>query len=101
MKKVKTLKDAIEIIMAQPPELHYPAYFANLLREADVPGKNVGEIPSKREQALRLLAEWAVECGFGYDNFPEEYERYKDEVKDMNYVDGMIHIAERVIEDGE
>lgn len=42
--KLKTLKDAIALIMAQPPELHYPAYFADLLRQADVPDKNVGDL---------------------------------------------------------
>ncbi len=53
---------------------------------------------SKREKALLLLLEWAEECGFGYDNFPEEYERYKDEICDMGYLEGMIYIAEREIE---
>jgi hypothetical protein len=47
--------------------------------------------------ALRLLIEWAEECDFGYDNFPEEYERYKDEIKDIGYIEGMIHIAKRVL----
>ena len=47
----------------------------------------------EENKALRLLVEWAVECGFGYDNFPEEYEKYKDEIKDMGYIDGMIYIA--------
>lgn len=46
--------------------------------------------------ALKLLIEWAEECDFGYDNFPEEYERYKDEIKGMGYIEGMIHIAKRV-----
>lgn len=56
---------------------------------------------SKTEKALRLLLEWAVECDFGYDNFPEEYERYKDEIKDMDYIEGMVYIAEKVIEETE
>lgn len=46
---MKTLKDAIELIMAEPPEAHYPSYYASLLREADVPDKDVGkcsEIPN-------------------------------------------------------
>lgn len=55
---------------------------------------------SKREEALILLLNWAVECGFGYGNFPEQYGRYEDDVKDMNYIDGMIYIAEKVL-DGE
>ena len=53
---------------------------------------------SKREKALLLLLEWAEECGFGYDNFPEEYERYKEEIEGMGYIEGMIYIAEREIE---
>lgn len=53
---------------------------------------------SKREKALLLLLEWAEECGFGYDNFPEEYERYKEDIEGMGYIEGMIYIAEREIE---
>lgn len=57
---------------------------------------------SKTEKALRLLLEWAIECGFGYDNFPEEeYEKYEREIKDMSYTEGMIYIAEKVIEETE
>ncbi len=51
------------------------------------------------EQALRLLLDWAIECGFGYDSFPEEYERYKEEITEMSYTEGMIHIAKRVLEE--
>lgn len=54
--------------------------------------------PTLREKALFLLVEWAEECGFGYDNFPEDYETYKDEIEGMRYIDGMIYIAERVVE---
>lgn len=50
-------------------------------------------------KALRLLLEWAIECGFGYDNFPEEYDRYKNDIKDMEYVEGMIYIAKKVLEE--
>lgn len=53
---------------------------------------------SKREKALLLLLEWAEECGFGYDSFPEEYERYKEDIEGMGYIEGMIYIAEREIE---
>ena len=65
----------------------------------------VNSLPSAqltlRERALMLLLNWAVECDFGYDNFPEEYERYKDEIKDMSYFDGMIYIAEKEVEQNE
>jgi len=66
---------AIEIILAEPPEMHYPAYYADLLskayyadllREADVTGKNVGkcsEIPNSsdtisRQAAIDEIGEW-------------------------------------------
>lgn len=54
---------------------------------------------SKREKALELLLDWAIECGFGYDSIPEEYERYKAEIADMDYEEGLIYIAERAIEE--
>ena len=53
----------------------------------------------KEIKALRLLVEWAEECDFGFDQFPYEYERYKDEIKDMKYIDGMIYVAKRTLED--
>ena len=56
---MKTLKDAISLIMAQPPELHYPAYFADLLRKADIPDENVGncsEIPNSSDTIYRQAA---------------------------------------------
>lgn len=53
----------------------------------------------KEIKALRLLVEWATNCDFGFDQFPDEYERYKGEIKDMEYIDGMIHIAKRTLED--
>ena len=48
-------------------------------------------------KALRLLLEWAIECNFGYDNFPEEYEKYKDEIQGMGYKEGMIYIAKKEV----
>ena len=53
----------------------------------------------KEIKALRLLVEWATDCDFGFDQFHDEYERYKDEIKDMKYIDGMIHVAKRTLED--
>ena len=55
----------------------------------------------KENKALRLLVEWAEECDFGFDNFQDEYERYKGEIEDMGYIDGMIHVAKRTLEDNE
>ena len=53
----------------------------------------------KQVKALRLLVEWAEECDFGFDQFQDEYERYKDEINDMRYIDGMVHVALRTLED--
>ena len=44
-------------------------------------------------RGLRLLVNWAVDCDFGYDNIPDLYERYADEIKDMGYTEGLVYIA--------
>lgn len=53
----------------------------------------------KENKALRLLLDWAIECDFGYDFIPEEYEKYKDDIQDMSYADGLIYIAMKEVED--
>lgn len=54
-----------------------------------------------REKALELLLEWAIECDFGYDSIPDEYERYKHEIRDMEYTEGLIYIAEKEMQRGD
>lgn len=49
--------------------------------------------------ALKLLIEWAIQSGFGYDSIPEEYEKYKGEIKDMDYTEGLIYIAMKEVEE--
>ena len=49
----------------------------------------------KEIKGLRLLVNWAVECGFSYDNIPEVYEEYKEEISDMDYTEGLIYIAKK------
>lgn len=46
-------------------------------------------------QAYRQLLDWAVGCGFGYDNIPEVYEQYKNEIDGMSYTDGLLYLASR------
>ena len=49
-------------------------------------------------KALRLLLDWAIECDFGLDSFPEEYEKYKHTLtEDMTYNDMIIQIAKCVV----
>ena len=52
-------------------------------------------------QAYQQLLEWAVECGFGYDNIPELYEQYKDKIERMSYTDGLLYLASRSLEKGK
>ena len=49
----------------------------------------------EENEGLRLLIDWAVERGFGYDNIPEEYEKYKEEISDMGYTEGLVYIARK------
>ena len=52
----------------------------------------------KELKALRLLLDWAIECDFGLDSFPEEYAKYKHTLTDdMTYKDMMIQIAKCVV----
>ena len=51
-------------------------------------------------KALRLLLDWAIECDFGLDSFPEEYAKYKHTLTDdMTYKDMMIQIAKCVVKE--
>ena len=51
-------------------------------------------------KALRILLDWAIECGFGLDSFPEEYEQYKHTLTDdMNYTEMVKKIAKCVVEE--
>ena len=51
-------------------------------------------------KALRLLLDWAMECGFGLNNFLGAYEKYKYTLTDdMTYKDMMIQIAKCVVEE--
>jgi hypothetical protein len=65
----------------------------NLHMSNEVLDKAIKEI-----KGLKLLVEWAIECGFGYDNIPEIYEEYEEEIKDMDYTEGLIYIATREAE---
>lgn len=47
--------------------------------------------------ALNLLIDWAIQCDFGYDNFPEEYKKYADEIENLGYKEGMIYIARKEV----
>jgi len=65
---------AIEIILAEPPEMHYPAYYADLLskayyadllREADVTGKNVGKCSETPNSSETIYRQAPIDGGSG------------------------------------
>ena len=53
-------------------------------------------------EALKLLLEWAEEAGFGYDQIPEEYAEFKDDLEKFNigYMEGFIYMAKKRVEQG-
>ena len=46
-------------------------------------------------EALKLFVDWAEECDFGYDQLPDEYEKYQKDLeeKDLDYCEGLRYIA--------
>jgi len=46
-------------------------------------------------RAFFIFVNWAEECDFGYDNIPEEYQRYRNvlEERGIGYVEGLMWIA--------
>ena len=52
-------------------------------------------------KALRILLDWASECGFGLDSFPNEYVQYKHTLTDdMSYTEMVKKIAKCVVKEG-
>lgn len=46
-------------------------------------------------EALKLFVDWAEECDFGYDQLPDEYEKYQKDLeeKGLDYCEGLRYIA--------
>lgn len=57
--------------------------------------KQLYEKSNLYKTALELFVDWAEECDFGYDQIPDEYERYKEiiEEKGLDYCEGLVYIA--------
>ena len=45
------------------------------------------------KKALYMYVDWCEECDIGYDNFPEEYEKYKKDVEEMEYIEGLEYMV--------
>lgn len=89
--KDSLIEDALELVKGQSAIIN--EYIESLwLRKCDY---------DRQIQAYQQLLEWAVECGFGYDNIPELYEQHKDEIERMSYTDGLLYLALRSLEKGK
>lgn len=46
------------------------------------------------KKALRMYVDWTDECGIGWDNFPEEEEKYFDIIqeKGLSYNEGLVYM---------
>ena len=64
-------------------------------KDINVEALNLAIKALEENAALNLLVDWAIQCDFGYDNFPEEYEKYADEIEDLGYKEGMVYIAKK------
>ena len=55
-------------------------------------------------KAFQKYIGWTVDCDFGYDNIPDEFEKYQNDKKFMNlkYNEGLMYIAiQETLEDIE
>jgi hypothetical protein len=55
-------------------------------------------------KAFQKYIDWTTDCDFGYDNIPDEFEKYQNDKKFMNlkYNEGLMYIAiQETLEDIE
>lgn len=88
-----TREEAISVL--NDYDINFERNTAEEVAEAHKMAIKALEQESKLNKALNLLAEWAIECGFGYDNIPEEYEKYKDDIAEMGYREGLVYIVKK------
>lgn len=57
--------------------------------------KQLYEKSNLYKTALEIYADWAEECGFIYDQIPEEYEKYEEiiENKGLGYCESFVYAA--------
>ena len=91
-----TNREAIKILERRTTIPDDDASWEEIMEALDLAIKALEEV-----KGLRLLIDWMIECGFGYDNIPEEYEKYREEISDMGYTEGLIYIAMKEAENEE
>ena len=57
---------------------------------------------NKKNKALLLLLNWAEECDWGFDSFRDDdvidWDNFKKETEDLNYIESMVKYAEMYLE---
>lgn len=53
----------------------------------------------KENRLLRQLVEWADECGVTFDWLGDIADKYSDELSKLSYIDGLIFLTERYLEE--
>lgn len=68
----------------------------------DAPTVDAVPMLKKRCKALEQLLDWAIDCGFGFDNVRDVYETYGIKLDERkSYTEQMIQFAELFLEDKE
>lgn len=49
------------------------------------------------KKTVYQLLDWMIQAGFGYDELDQLYWKYQHEIENMNYVDGLIYIAQQEV----
>ena len=55
------------------------------------------------KKAFCIFVNWITECDFGYDNIPDEFEKYKAELeeKELGYTEGLMYIALKEVKNND
>lgn len=59
----------------------------------------------QENKALIKLVNWCEECGFGFDNLPDDdvvnWEEFEEETNGMGYIESLIYYAKKYVENEE
>ena len=75
----------------------------NKYKELEKENKKLKERLELYKKAFCVFVNWAEECDFGYDNIPNEFVKYKDELekKEIGYIEGLMYIALKEVKNND
>ena len=66
---------------------------------------NIVKQLEQENKALIKLVNWCEECGFGFDNLPDDdvvnWEEFGEEINGMGYIESLIYYAKKYVENEE